>query len=153
MRPRHVGAGVFRFFSAFYRAESKELRNPRANRLCGENFSHSNFLHPKHLYFVLTNFTFWYSIRMKLARSSSLCLPTMCPAARVVPIAPVLPVHLPWFPASTEGARGDSFSRSAMSTVGCQLSARISPLECAVPGFPALTPLECAVTKGNNILD
>jgi len=47
----------------------------------------------------------------------------------------------------SRSGREDSSSCAALSAVSCQLSARISPLECAVPRFPALTPLECAVTK------
>ena len=54
---------------------------------------------------------------------------------------------LPWFPASCEAPCGDSSSCSPLSTVDCQLSARASSLECALPQFCTLTPLECAVTK------
>lgn len=34
-----------------------------------------------------------------------------------------------------------------LSAVSCELSAPLSGLECALPRFPPLTPLKCAVTK------
>src|SRR5215470_1487856 len=91
------------------------------------------------------------------------------PAHAAVPNNSPLPVHLPSRPASSVAQCGDSkvFTDHGspvtghdtleflnlglfdllLSAVSCQLSARITPLECVVPRFRLLTPLECAVTK------
>ena len=50
-------------------------------------------------------------------------------------------------PFSTLNLRLSTSSGPLLSAVSCELSASVSPLECAVPRFPPLTPLECAVTK------
>ncbi len=43
--------------------------------------------------------------------------------------------------------RGDSSVSLQLSTVNCQLPTRVSSLECAVPRFRTLSPLECADPK------
>src|SRR5438094_374740 len=43
----------------------------------------------------------------------------------------------------------NSPARLELSAVSGRLSTDLSPLECAVPRFRTVTPLECAVTKGN----
>src|SRR5258707_13125377 len=68
------------------------------------------------------------------------------------PLVAMYPSHLPSFPASVPFALRRACGESLLSTTdhGALPAAHHSatPLECAVPRFSALSPLECAFTKG-----